>query len=104
MALEASTLAEQLGDPELRSYAWDARGSAEFRRGEFEAAHKSELRRFDLVGEVTDPDHIHDMYISAITPTVAVGQIQEARRLAVENDELVANLTAHHRVHGIACI
>ena len=104
MALEASTLAEQLGDPELRSYAWDARGSAEFRRGEFEAAHTSELRRFDFVGEVTDPDHIHDMYISAITPTVAVGQIQEARRLAVENDELVANLTAHHRVHGIACI
>ena len=104
VALEANSLAEQLGDPELRSYAWDARGAAEFRKGEFEAAHNSELRRFDFLGEVTDPDHIHDMYISAITPTVAVGRIQEARRLAVENDELVARLTPHHRLHGIACV
>jgi hypothetical protein len=104
LALEASTLAEQLGDPELRSYAWDARGSAEFRKGEFEAAYDSEMHRFDFLGEVTDPDHIHDMYISAITPTVAVGRIQEARRFAAENDELVARLTPHHRVHGIACI
>jgi class 3 adenylate cyclase len=104
VALEANTLAERLGDPELRSYAWDARGAAEFRRGEFEAAHKSELHRFDFVGEVNDPDHLHDMYISAITPTVAVGQIEEARRLAAENDELVAGLTPHHRLHGIACV
>jgi class 3 adenylate cyclase len=104
VALEASTLAEQLGDPELRSYAWDARGSAEFRKGEFEAAHNSEMRRFDFLGDVTDPDHIHDMYISAITPTVAVGRIQEARRLAAENDDIVARLTPHHRVHGIACV
>jgi hypothetical protein len=62
------------------------------------------MRRFDLLGEVTDPDHIHDMYISAITPTVAVGDIRKARRLAAENDEIVANLTPHHRVHGIACV
>jgi class 3 adenylate cyclase len=104
VALEANRLAERLGDPELRSYAWDARGAAEFRKGDFAAAHNSELHRFDLVSEVTDPDHLHDMYISAITPTVAVGRIQEARRLAAENDELVAGLTPHHRVHGIACV
>ena len=48
------------------------------------------MRRFDFLGDLTDPDHIHDMYISAITPTVAVGQIPEARRLAAENDEIVA--------------
>jgi hypothetical protein len=104
IALEANVLAERLGDPELRSYAWDARGSEEFRKGEFEAAHNSEMRRFDFLGDVTDPDHIHDMYISAITPTVAVGRIREARRLAAENDELVARLTPHHRLHGIACV
>ena len=104
VVLEASALAEQLDDPELRSYACDARGSAEFRRGEFEAAYRSELRRFDYVGAITDPDHIHDMYISVITPTVAVGRITEARRLAEENDELVAGLTPHHRLHGIACV
>jgi hypothetical protein len=104
IALEANVLAERLGDPELRSYAWDARGSAEFRNGEFEAARNSELRRFDFLGDLTDPDHIHDMYISAIPPTVAVGRIQEARRLAAENDEIVARLTPHHRVHGVACV
>ena len=104
VALEASNLAERLGDPELRSYAWDARGSAAFRKGDFEAAHTFEMRRFDLLDEVTDPDHIHDMYISSITPTVAIGRISEARRLAAENDRLVAHLTAHHRVHGIACV
>ena len=104
IALEANELAERLGDPELRSYAWDARGSAEFRKGEFEAAHNSEMRRFDFLGDLTDPDHIHDMYISAITPTVAVGRIPEARRLAAENDEIVARLTPHHRLHGIACV
>jgi hypothetical protein len=104
IALEASTLAEELGDPELRSYAWDARSSVEFRKGEFEASRNSGMRRFDFLGDLTDPDHIHDMYISAIPPTVAVGRIQDARRLAAENDELVARLTPHHRLHGIACI
>ena len=100
----ASSEAELLGDPELRSYALDALGSAAFRMGEFEVAHDLEMRRFDLVGEVTDPDHIHDMHISAIAPTVAVGQLDEARRLAAENNELVARLTTHHRLHGIACV
>ena len=62
------------------------------------------MRRFDFLGDLTDPDHIHDMYISAIPPTVAVGRIEEARRLAAENDEIVARLTPHHRVHGVACV
>jgi hypothetical protein len=62
------------------------------------------MRRFDLLGEVTDPDLIHDMHISVIPTIVAVGRISEARRLAAENDELVARLTPHHRVHGIACV
>lgn len=104
VALEASTLADRLGDPELRSYAFDARGSAAFKKGDFETAHDWEMRRFDLLDEVTDPDHIHDMYISSITPTVAIGHVVEARRLAAENDRLVSNLTVHHRVHGIACV
>ena len=55
------------------------------------------MRRFDLLGEIADPDHIHDMHISVIPPIVAVGRIPEARRLAAENDELVARLTPHHQ-------
>ncbi len=103
-ALEASTLAERLGDPELRSYAWDARGVRAFNNGEFETAYTWEMRRFDLLGEITDPDHIHDMHLSSITPNVAVGRIREARRLAAENDELAARLTPHHRLHGVASV
>jgi class 3 adenylate cyclase/tetratricopeptide (TPR) repeat protein len=101
---EASALADRLGDSELRSFAWDALGVSAFNKGDYETAHTWEMRRFDLLGEVTDPDHIHDMHISAIPTTVAVGRIPEARRLARENDELVARLTPHHRMHGIACV
>jgi len=101
---EASAMADRLGDPELRSFASDALGVSAFNKGDYETAHTWEMRRFDLLGEVTDPDHIHDMFISAIPATVAVGRIPEARRLAQENDELVARLTPHHRVHGIACV
>jgi len=101
---EASALADRLGDPELRSFAWDALGVSAFNKGDYEMAHTWEMRRFDLIGEVTDPDHIHDMHISAIPATVAVGGIPEARRLALENDEVVARLTPHHRVHGISCV
>src|SRR2546425_1223217 len=35
VAREASVLAERLGDPELRSYAWMARAAAAFNRGEY---------------------------------------------------------------------
>jgi hypothetical protein len=103
-AAEASLLAERLGDLELRSYAWDARGVAAFRKGEFETAHMWEMRRFDLVGGITDPDHLHDMHISGVPTCAAIGRIREARRLAAENDELVADLTPHHRLHGVACL
>ena len=101
---EASALADQLGDPELRSFAWDALGISAFNKGDYETAHTWEIRRFDLLGEVTDPDLIHDMHISVIPTIVAVGRIPEARRFAAENDDLVARLTPHHRVHGIACV
>ena len=101
---EASALADRLGDPELRSFAWDALGISAFNKGDYETAHTWEIRRFDLLGEVTDPDLIHDMHISVIPTIVAVGRIPEARRFAAENDDLVARLTPHHRVHGIACV
>ena len=104
LAREASGLAEHLGDLELRSFAWDARALTEFRKGEFENAHTFETRRFDLLDELTDPDHIHDMHISIIPTCVATGRIREARRLAAENDDLVLNLTPHHRLHGAACV
>jgi class 3 adenylate cyclase len=99
----ASELAEKLGDMTLRSSAWDARAVALFREGNFSAAHEWEMRRFDFIREITDPDHIHDLYISSIPTAAAVGRIREARRLAEELDGVVQGLTSHHRLHGVAC-
>jgi class 3 adenylate cyclase/tetratricopeptide (TPR) repeat protein len=103
VAQQASQFAERLGDLSLRSSAWDARGVAFFREGNFDAAHEWETRRFDFLDEMTDPDLIHDLYLSTIPTAAAVGRLREAGRLAEELDEHVRGLTAHHRLHGVAC-
>jgi class 3 adenylate cyclase len=102
-ALVASDLADKLGDPALRSCGWDARGTEAFRRGDFATAHMWETRRFDHIDELTNPDLIHDLYLSTIPTCAATGRMREARRLAASLDELVMRLTPHHRVHGVAC-
>jgi hypothetical protein len=104
LAKLAAELAEELGDAGLRSSAFDARAVAAFRAGDFEGAHTLETRRFDFMPELTDPDLIHDLYLSTIPTAAAVGRIREARRLARELDDHVTDLTTHHRLHGIACI
>jgi hypothetical protein len=104
LAKLAAGLAEELGDAGLRSSAFDARAVAAFRAGDFEGAHTLETRRFDFMRELTDPDLIHDLYMSTIPTAAAVGRIREARRLARELDDHVTDLTTHHRLHGIACI
>ena len=100
----ASELAEQLDDVALRSCAWDARAVTRFRVGDFDGALTWEMRRFDLFHELTDPDLVHDLYLSTVPTTAAVGRLGEARRLAKALDDHVAALTPHHRVHGIASI
>src|SRR5207237_8392941 len=52
----------------------------------------------------TDPDHLHDMYLSTILLVVANGRLREAQRLARVNDELCARLTPHHRLHAVAVL
>ena len=101
--LLATELADQLGDIDLRSSAFDGRGWTAFRHGDFTAAYEWEMGRFDFVDQLTDPDLVHDLYLSTIPPAMALGRTHEARRLAAENEELVTRLTPHHRLHGIAC-
>jgi predicted ATPase len=98
----ASVLAEELGDVALRTYALDARAINEFRRGDFEAALTLEMRRFDHIYELTDPDLVHDLYLTTLPTAAAVGRLREARRLAKALDDHVSILTPHHRVHGVA--
>ena len=101
-ALEASELAEELGDPELRSYALSARGYEAFAAYRFDDAEALNARRFELMPEITDPDHLTEAYESAIPTIATVGRLDEARRLASKHQVLSSRLSPHHRLHGIA--
>jgi tetratricopeptide (TPR) repeat protein len=101
-AREASRIAERLGDPELRSYAWDARGITMWVDGEPDLGRAFEERRFELLGRIHDPDHVADIHYAPITGCVWLGYFKEAHRLADRHDEIVSTLTPHHRIHGLA--
>jgi class 3 adenylate cyclase len=103
-AREASALAEQLGDAELRSLAWGARAAVALVDGDHQQALAWAQRRFDVVDELRDPDILADAYAQTIIPTVALGRFKEGRRLARSHDEVTSRLTAHHRVHGVAVL
>jgi DNA-binding SARP family transcriptional activator len=103
-AREASAIAERLGDVELRSYAWDARGVAEFVAGRYELGMAFAERRFDLLDEISNPDHRADIYAAPISGCIWGGRFGEARRLARVHDETTAPLTPHHRLHGVAIL
>jgi tetratricopeptide (TPR) repeat protein len=99
-AEEASELADRLDDMELRSWAFDARSTAAFSRGEYEEAFDWVLRRFEIVPTVTDPDHIALIYVFSLPACLATGRFEEARRISKAHDEVTSNLTPHHRMHA----
>jgi len=103
-AREASELAERSGDVDLRSYAWGARGAVAFGERDFEAALTWSRRRLDVKDEISDPDHVADIYEIAIPSCCANARFSEARRLAAEHDAIVEPLSDHHRLHGIAVL
>ena len=101
LALE---IAEELGDAALQSSARDAAGVTAFRAGRFEEAYELESSRFGLRGELGDPDLVHDLYLSTVPTAAATGRLAEARKLTRELGEVVADLTPHHRLHGVAML
>jgi class 3 adenylate cyclase len=103
-AVEASALAEKLGDPVYRSFAWDVRGIADFVRGEYDLGRAWAERRFELLDEISDPDHRAEIYSAPISGCVWTGRFREARRLARAHDGLASPLTPHHRVHAVAIL
>jgi hypothetical protein len=103
-AREATAIAEEIGDVELVSRAWGARGSTFFAEGNVQESLAWMQRRLDLAAEISDPDHVADIYEDAIPSFVATGQLSDARRLAGEHREVVDPLSAHHRVHGVAVL
>jgi DNA-binding SARP family transcriptional activator len=103
-AREASQIAERLGDVELRSHAWDVRGVSEFVAGRYDLGRAFAERRFELLDEISDPDHRADIHAAPISGCIWSGRFGEARRLARCHDEITAPLTSHHRLHGVAIL
>jgi tetratricopeptide (TPR) repeat protein len=103
-AREASELAERSGDVDLRSYAWGARGAVAFGERDFESALTWSRRRLNVKHEISDPDHVADIYEITIPSCCANAQFSDARRLAAEHDAIVEPLSDHHRLHGVAVL
>jgi class 3 adenylate cyclase/tetratricopeptide (TPR) repeat protein len=103
-AREAYEIAERSADLDLRSYAWAARAVVAFAEGDFESALSWSQRRLDVLHDISDPDHVADIYEIAIPSLCACADFPAAWRLAIEHDALVEPLSDHHRVHGIAVL
>lgn len=101
-AIEASEIAERLGDAELRSAAWDSRGIVAFVAGEYDHGRAWAERRFELLDQISDPDIRADIHAAPISGCIWSGRFREARRLAAAHGEIVESLTPHHRLHGVA--
>ena len=103
-AAEASRIAERDGDPLLRSYGYDVQALVSFVRGEYLPALDWCRRRAAIAGDLHDPDAEAYVYAAGVSPAVACGELEEARRYALRQHEVTASLSPHHRLHGLSGI
>ena len=101
-AEEADALAEQSGDPALRSYAWGARSSAAFAGRKYDESFTWAQRRVELMPRIADLDHHTEIYEELIPPCALIGRFAESLRFVEAHAELSRRLTPHHRIHAIA--
>jgi class 3 adenylate cyclase len=101
-AAEASRIAEWVGEPLLRSYGYDVQALVSFVRGEYPKALEWCRRRAAIAGELDDPDAEAYVHAAGVNPAVACGELEEARRYALRQQEVTASLSPHHRLHGIS--
>ena len=103
-AVEASAIADRLGDPVLRSRGYDVRQLVAFVHGDYREALVWCHRREALLHGLTDADTAATVYALAINPAVACGELEEARRYARLHDDATRPLSPHHRLHGTALL
>ena len=103
-AAEASRIADSLGDPVLRSLGYDVRTAVAFVRGEYGEAFAWCRRRLALADEHDDPETEAYASAAAVSPAVACGELDEARRCAERHDRATSPLSPHHRLHGAAVL
>ncbi len=99
---EACTIADELGDVELRSFGLHARIDEAMSRGAYQEAASWARRRIALVGELTDPDHVALVHGFSQAAFAAAGWLDEARACAEAQDEVTRRLSVHHRMHTAA--
>ncbi|TML70818.1 MAG: hypothetical protein E6G14_04140 [Actinobacteria bacterium] len=101
-AREAEAIAVRLNDPEAHSYALYARADLALAAAEYDEARQLVERRLDILSAIDDPDHRADAYWAALPAYLGTGRFDDARRVARLNDEVTAQLTPHHQLHGVA--
>ena len=100
-ARELQTLAGRTGDHELGSHALAVLTDVAWRSGDLESARAMAEQRLDLLADVSAPDDRHFALMQAIEVNLAQGRLSAAAQASSELVEMVAGLTAHHRLHGI---
>jgi hypothetical protein len=103
-AREASAIAEQLGDSELRSYALDSLAVTAFAANRFDESARWEEQRLDLLDEISDPEHRAKILAAVTLGYLGCGRFDDARRFARLHEEVARQLTPHHEVHGVAYV
>jgi tetratricopeptide (TPR) repeat protein len=101
-ALEASDIAARLGNVELRSFAVDGLMATATAVRDYQEACEWAQLRLTIVRTINDPDHRAEAYLSAVCAFLGVGRVREARELAQALEGVSAELTPHHRLHGVA--
>ncbi len=103
-ARTAYALAEELGDPALIGYGAEAIMTCATAAGDLEEAREYADRGVATVDQSTDHDRTAGRYMFATFAYLRLGLMAEGRRFAELYDAVVARLTAHHEVHGVAVL
>jgi DNA-binding SARP family transcriptional activator len=100
-AAGAVVVAERLGDPRLRAYAYEAQAGVALAAGELEAARGWVDRQLEVAPALEDPESRGGQYFLASIAYAHLGLIDDMRPLAREHERIVSGLTPHHRVHAV---
>ena len=101
-ARTAVEISERLDDANLGSAALDGLGSIFLFDGRYGELHKTNLRRVELAGRLTDLNEIGDSYAMAAWSAVHVGRYREAAEYATQCIERTRNVDPHMCLHGLA--
>jgi hypothetical protein len=104
VAAEAATMAEAIGDADLKTLAWRGLEIIALSRGDFQEAYAWSRRYVDLASATGDPDLISYFLGNAAGTWPYVGKIADARDQAHRQVEVTRRLSPHHRIHGAVSV